>query len=368
MRRWWLALAVVLLPARALAHPFAASSFDARVDGREVRVGFRLDPISVEALGRYDATPERELLLGYLDERFAVAADGVACGRAAPTRLARDAGADRVVLDVAWLCPAPPARLRIDSTLFADDDSPHEVIGTVRLGRGRAQRFFFGGGGSAAVVVPPDVDRASYAGGFRTATPPPGAFAASPPPAPRQASRATFAPFVRMGFWHILGGLDHLLFVATLVLAAASWRRLALVITSFTLAHSLALALGALGVAAPAPRAVEPLIALTIVWVAAEAAVRPERGTRLGLTFCFGLVHGFGFAGALSSLGLSRTELLAPLFAFNLGVELGQLLVVAPLFPLVLFLRRSPPAFLRARLAGCTAIALTASVWLFARL
>jgi hypothetical protein len=135
---------------------------------------------------------------------------------------------------------------------------------------------------------------------------------------------------------HILSGIDHLLFIVSLLVVIRDWKRLAAVVTSFTLAHSVTLAVGALGLVRLSPRLVEPMIALTIIYVAAENALRLAPRARVGVTFAFGLVHGFGFSSVLRDLGLARGELLPALVGFNLGVELGQLLVVVPLFPLVI--------------------------------
>jgi hydrogenase/urease accessory protein HupE len=150
---------------------------------------------------------------------------------------------------------------------------------------------------------------------------------------PSLGSRARLARrFVGLGVHHILSGLDHLLFVVGLVMLVRGRRRLLLTITAFTLAHSLTLALSVLGVVRLPAAPVEAAIALSILLVAVEIA---RGGASLGrrapwlLAFAFGLLHGFGFAGALSRIGVPRAELWVSLGAFNVGVELGQLAVVA---------------------------------------
>jgi hydrogenase/urease accessory protein HupE len=145
----------------------------------------------------------------------------------------------------------------------------------------------------------------------------------------------TAVTYLVLGIEHILGGIDHLLFVLSLLLIVRGFKRIALTITAFTLAHSLTLAAATLGfVHVPGPP-VEAAIALSIVFVAAEV-VRALRGER-GLTarapwvvaFVFGLLHGFGFAGALAEVGLPQKAIPLALFTFNVGVEIGQLLFVA---------------------------------------
>src|SRR5687767_12747985 len=140
------------------------------------------------------------------------------------------------------------------------------------------------------------------------------------------AAGVDFPQLVRIGFAHIVpDGLDHVLFVVGLFLLAANLRELLLQITTFTLTHSITLALAYSGVVRAPAEVVEPLIALSIAWIAVENlfATRLSRG-RLVVVAAFGLLHGLGFAGALSDLGLAGTSLAMTLAGFNLGVGLGQ--------------------------------------------
>lgn len=141
--------------------------------------------------------------------------------------------------------------------------------------------------------------------------------------------------YVMLGIEHILLGFDHLLFVMCLVLLAGSRHRILLAITGFTLAHSVTLGLSALGVLSPPVMLVEALIALSIVFLAAEIA-RQDRTTiawryPIIVSIVFGLLHGFGFAAALGEIGLPTGQRFLALFAFNLGVELGQIFFVLAL-------------------------------------
>jgi hydrogenase/urease accessory protein HupE len=137
--------------------------------------------------------------------------------------------------------------------------------------------------------------------------------------------------YVRLGFTHILPkGLDHILFVVGLYLLGAGWRSLLMQVTAFTVAHSVTLALGLYDVVTVAPTIVEPLIALSIVYVAVENLLTSKlQPWRPAIVFAFGLLHGLGFAGVLQEVGLPRDEYLSGLIAFNVGVELGQLAVIA---------------------------------------
>ncbi len=143
--------------------------------------------------------------------------------------------------------------------------------------------------------------------------------------------------YFALGVEHIISGIDHLLFVMALVLLVSGAKRLFWTITAFTLAHSITLGAATLGWIAAPQRAIEAVIALSIVYVAAEI-IRSRRGqARLidgrpwMVAFAFGLLHGFGFAGALVDIGLPQTAVPAALLFFNLGVEAGQLLFIAGL-------------------------------------
>ncbi|WP_205526010.1 HupE/UreJ family protein [Pyxidicoccus trucidator] len=150
-----------------------------------------------------------------------------------------------------------------------------------------------------------------------------------------------FPGFIWMGVKHIVEGYDHLVFLLGLLLAGSSWRRLLLVVTSFTVAHSITLALATLSVVSLPSRWVESAIALSIIVVATLNLLGKKGDKRWMLAFAFGLLHGFGFASALAELELSRSELTSALFGFNVGVELGQATLVLLALPLLLLLRRS---------------------------
>jgi hypothetical protein len=145
--------------------------------------------------------------------------------------------------------------------------------------------------------------------------------------------------FVALGFSHILEGTDHVLFLLCLVIPFRRWRPLVLIVTSFTAAHSVTLIASAFGFAPDAlwfPPLVEALIAASIVYMALANIVAPGRRGRFVITFAFGLVHGFGFSFALrETLQFAGSHLVTSLLSFNLGVELGQLLVLTVLVPVL---------------------------------
>jgi hydrogenase/urease accessory protein HupE len=162
--------------------------------------------------------------------------------------------------------------------------------------------------------------------------------------APAPAATPTFAGFLRLGVEHIWTGYDHLLFLFALLVVCGSFRSIAAIISCFTLAHSLTLALATLDLVHLPARFVEPAIAASIVFVGCENLWRrgAEPRGRWVLTFAFGLVHGFGFASVLRDLGVGDggTGVALPLVAFNLGVELGQIAIAAIVLPLIWQLRK----------------------------
>lgn len=183
--------------------------------------------------------------------------------------------------------------------------------------------------------------------------------------------------FVLSGIGHILIGPDHILFLVGLLLLGGTLKRLTLIVTSFTIGHSITLSLAALDIVSPPSQFVEPLIALTIVVVGADnllvlrsPADRTHQATdiRAWLAAGFGLIHGFGFAYVLKEFGLPQSALGWSLFAFNLGVEIGQLLIVGVVATVLVLLRRhSPQAARQVAFAGSAAVVLAGLYWFVER-
>jgi hypothetical protein len=166
--------------------------------------------------------------------------------------------------------------------------------------------------------------------------------------------------------WKLPDGLDHILFLVALMLAGGSLARMLGIVSGFTLGHSITLALSALHVVRPPAGLIEPLIALTIAFVAAQA-MAGRGGHRWPIAAGFGLIHGFGFATALHQLDLPTRELVPALFGYNLGVELGQVAIVLAAAPLILVLQRHRR--LHPIVRGLAALICAAGIyWFFQRL
>jgi hydrogenase/urease accessory protein HupE len=191
------------------------------------------------------------------------------------------------------------------------------------------------------------------------------------------------ATYLRLGVEHILFGFDHLLFVLALVILVREWRRVVITVTAFTIAHSITLAAATLGfVNVPGPP-VEATIALSIMLVAVEILNarrgKPSFTARLPwlAAFSFGLLHGFGFAGALAEVGLPQHAIPVALLFFNIGVEIGQLIFVAAVLSLIWLLRQAASqllkptlmqrAFDRLDVTVAYAIGIVAAYWLVGR-
>jgi hydrogenase/urease accessory protein HupE len=191
------------------------------------------------------------------------------------------------------------------------------------------------------------------------------------------------ATYLHLGVEHILFGFDHLLFVLALVILVRDWKRVAITVTAFTIAHSITLAAATLGfVNVPGPP-LEATIALSIMLVAVEILNarrgKPSLTARLPwlVAFCFGLLHGFGFAGALAEVGLPQHAIAIALLFFNVGVEIGQLIFVAAVLSLISLLRNAAsrllepaaiqPALNRLDVTVAYAIGVMAAYWLIER-
>ncbi|GGD46406.1 hypothetical protein GCM10011411_02580 [Aurantiacibacter arachoides] len=207
----------------------------------------------------------------------------------------------------------PPAALHLAVALFAQVPD-HQTFVTIREGGAIVQQFML------SADTPPQVNYAGTAAG----------------------AWAVAGTFIPSGAWHVLIGPDHVLFVIGLILLGGSVRRLALIVTAFTLGHSVTLALAATGTLSPPEWLVEPLIALTIVVVGADNLLRKQadRDLRPWFAVLFGLIHGFGFAFVLRDFGLPPGNLAVSLLAFNLGVEIGQLAIVVPVALALAAIRR----------------------------
>lgn len=187
---------------------------------------------------------------------------------------------------------------------------------------------------------------------------------------PNSASNGeSFLRFLTLGIEHIFTGYDHLAFLLAVLLTGGSLLSNARIITSFTIAHSLTLALATFGIITLPPAIVEPLIAASIVFVGIENLIRRQLARRWLITFGFGLIHGLGFASILRELGIGAMGIhgAIPLVSFNLGVELAQISIAALILPLIWKLQQRPAFTLKHVPALSLLLTLAGLYWLIIR-
>ncbi len=342
----------------ALAHQSSLVFSEVAVRGRAVEYTFQVASTDLyEALKlpqdrpvtREQATASKDVLSAYLAQRVTVSNNGLPCP-AEPTsmELADRAEGFFVVQHVAYRCPRSIEDASITYNLFFDIDPRHQGLAHI-------EAF-----GAASEHVFRERDRTLHLTHALT-------------------SLDNARDYLELGVEHIFTGYDHLAFLFCLLIIAGRFslpraqrpglgpkdddgaprRRMAAgagyvvrVVTAFTLAHSVTLILSALNFVSLPGRLVEPAIAASIAYVAAENIAIPLPRHRFLLTFCFGLVHGFGFSSVLREIGLPKQGLLLSLLSFNLGVEIGQLLVVAMVFPVLHLLASRSRAALSAAKEG----------------
>ena len=343
-------LATLLAATTARAHDQPYSWLDLRVTpaGLEGRVTAHIVDLAHEA---GIATPDSLLRPAFL------AAQAAALERLLDSRL--EIRADREIVRPAWAGAEPvserhavaftwrrawarePAVLAIRGPLFPYDPQHETYLNVYESGTLRHQDLL-------------DRQRTGY--DYYSGT--------------RQGWLAVVRTFLLAGIHHIFIGPDHILFIVGLMLPGGRPLQLLKIVTAFTLAHSVTLALATLGLVTPPARLVEPTIALSIVTVGiTNLRARPGHAdARTWTALGFGFIHGFGFASVLRDFGLPREALGASLFAFNAGVEVGQACIVAVVAPLLALLRwRAPVPARRVVLAGSAVVALAGAWWFVER-
>jgi len=401
-------VAVLLVAASACAHAHKASdaylalevdgaAVEARVDIalRDLDRDLDLDADADDRLSWKEVRTRWPAIAALAREGIRLAADGRACHARdddEPPALATHSDGRYAVLRLHWDCPAPISHLAVDYRLFARTDPTHRGIARVgRQGAATASQLavLSPGAGAHRFTLPAAAVATSTASPAPVPVPAdvPDAAPSAAAAAPADDAPAAFAGFVREGVHHILIGYDHILFLLSLLLpavwireraprGAAAWRPAAdlrgalanvfKVVTAFTVAHSITLGLSVFDVVDPPSRWIESLIAASVVLAALNNLWPVIAEARWKLTFVFGLVHGFGFASALKDAGLAQGALVAPLVGFNLGVEIGQLCIVALVLPLAWSLRGTR-TYRGAFAGGSLAIAAVAALWFVQR-
>jgi hypothetical protein len=356
-----LAIAVLLLAARADAHPAPFSFLDLHLDTQGVRGSIIVHDLDAAhdlgidppegLLDAAIAARHRDTLQGLLTGRLRLTMDGEARAIEWTTL---EVVPERFGLRLSFTAGVRPARVDVHAVVFPYDPAHQTFVNVYEDGQLRQQN----------ILTADDPAMQYYAG-------------------TTQGRLAVVRTFVASGIEHILIGPDHVLFLVGLLLLGGTFPRLTLIVTAFTIGHSITLSLAALDIVSPPARFIEPLIALTIVVVGtdnlfvlhdrhraqAEGTNATSRDARPLFAGFFGLIHGFGFASVLKEFGLPQDALAWSLVSFNVGVELGQLvIVVAAAVALALVGRGRPALAASVARVGSIAVILAGTYWFVDRL
>ena len=334
MKILFLILIVLFIPSLCVAHTLKFSSSEMRVKGTEI------DWLIKVHLTDYDqkfAQAPVEVVRQFIPGRLGVNLGDFPCALST-FHLDKDVPREVVTMHLTYSCPST-GDLHVSYGVFYGDLAHKHLL---KLNRG---------GEILTSVFSPNETEADFR-------------------APSVLK--TLWNFLKLGLKHILEGLDHILFVLSLVLGARRFKVLFWLVTAFTLAHSLSLALAVLGVVRMSPAVVEPAIAASIAFVALRhffAREDQDYKSDVIITFLFGLIHGLGFSSALLEANLERGHLAIPLLGFNTGVELGQVLIVGLMFPFLQFLEKLMKAsYLYFKRAVLLAIAGMGVFWIVQRI
>lgn len=356
-------LALALFTARARAHVVGLSGGEYSVEQGALRAKLtfarsevaRLLPTldadhdsHVSALEVHAAEPGlREKILG----RIRVRTGDATCTAALQTASLTEQ--DGLTIDARFVCPRTNEAFDVDFSLLQDLAPGHRHIARV-LGDGIHDEVLYEDHSALSISATPPTSQASEG-------------IPSTPPVPAVSTHSAWE-FFKLGIMHILKGYDHLLFLFGLVLVRARGKDILAVVTAFTIAHSITLGLAASGVFMPSERIVEPAIALSIVYVGIENFFLQNARRRWRITFPFGLIHGFGFAGALQQIHLSKAAIPSAVLSFNAGIELGQILAISLMLPGLILLWRMSWYRRYGLRAISAAVALVGCAWFAARI
>ncbi|MBB6670680.1 HupE/UreJ family protein [Cohnella nanjingensis] len=365
-------LALLLIPPgrQADAHAYSAGYTTLQFTKSGVEMTYTLDELSVIELTGADADKN-----GMLEpEEFAAAEDSVKALLKQQIRLAidrkdqeatgavsltleRQGNAAKAVLKANYPPVSASQTVSLTDQLYQNDTVTNYVnLVTIQYGSHKSTSALSGKYREWAMQMSAD----AYAGL------PSDAQSDGQPHDGASAAGSGWYSFFVLGMNHILTGYDHLLFLFSLLIARQKFKQYAGMITAFTIAHSMTLTLTVLGIIHVSPRIVEPMIALSICFVAVDNVVRKQVSHRWVLTFLFGLIHGMGFADILQEMNIPRSELAADLISFNLGIEAVQVTLVAAILPLLMLIHRWRFSR-RAIVAGSSLAFLLGGIWLVER-
>lgn len=348
--RGWVFILLLAAASPALAHPAPFSYLDIHLAARSIEGTLVLHDFDVAhelALDTPDALLNAATLqlrgphiARFVGERMTLVVDGTVRPLAFTGMRPLP---ERSAIEISWRTSttAPPGRVAVTAALFPYDPN-HQTFVNIYEDERLARQYILSD-------RKPALDY--YAGN-------------------RQGALAVFRAFTASGIHHIAIGPDHVLFIVGLLLLGGSVLRLLGIVSAFTAGHSITLSLAALGLVTPPPRVIEPAIALSIVYVGADNLLAAGgRDVRPWIALFFGLVHGFGFASVLREIGLPPRALGISLSSFNLGVEIGQAVIVVIVASLLAAVRaRSPRVAHQIATAGSVVVILAGAYWFIQRI
>jgi len=357
-----LIVAVFLLQsAWVCAHPPGLSSMDLTITAKSINVRITFALQDIEAFTPMDSDLDAEVtdaereaakpaIANLLAEQLHLSSDGKDILPSAPGQVNYD---DQNNAHVEFVYPAvPKQQLLVQSMFLAQLPDGHQQYLTIRDTNGKTL---------AEKMLRKNDDQISLQLAAESST---------EPDTVGHSLFSAFADFFKLGVEHILTGYDHLLFLFALLAVTHSFWPALKIITFFTIAHSITLACAGLNLIELPSSIVEPVIALTIIYVALENVIRGDHPKgRQWLTFGFGLIHGFGFASVLREMGISsgETGILMPLLSFNLGIEAGQITVAAIVLPMIWWVNNNV-LIAEKLLKGCSvSVCLMGAYWLLER-
>lgn len=305
------------------AHDMSVSFVEVTIEGSTARVKYRLPLAELDLLFMVDSNsdsiyqPEeieeaRQQIEGYFREKLDLRINGRPVAAQPQDHAIWAAQEDHLFVDF-WQEIALPERIRqisLSSGMFQELMSDHKTLVFIHS-EDRVHPYALDQSNSSAIWSREE-----------------------------SASWAHFFSFLQLGIEHIFTGYDHILFLIGILLLGSTLLEVIKIVSSFTAAHSLTLVLATLNIVNPNAQLVEVVIALSIVYIGMENLLQKHWTRAWHITFGFGLAHGFGFANVLKEMDLSSTQLASSLFSFNLGVEIGQVVIATLVFPLLVMLRR----------------------------
>jgi len=344
------AFLAMIIPDHGLAHKTSLTTAEVSVSGKEVTfrlkvsahdlavaLGIETDLVTPVSMAAFEA--RKKVLFRYIQDRLAIHAQNAPCSSQPPV-VDYSQLPDDLLLVVDFNCSEPVEQLTVNYRLFFDIDSSHRSLGRLIL-PGSEEQFLF--------------DRSFTRLELEIAKP------------LAQSLASRFGRIFLLGVEHILIGYDHILFLLALLIVSAHFWQMVKVATAFTVAHSITLALAWYGIVDFPGRIVEIAIAISIAYVAIENIVSQRFGHRWLLAGGFGLVHGLGFYSALRDMGLGQADMATTLLAFNLGVETGQIAVIALVYTPLAWWKNQQ--WYRSSTRACSMlILLVASWWVIERI